>query len=192
MAVAAGVTAALLALVVETRPSPRRAAPVLAMDGGTRCWSADLSEPSVPAWARLAPAPAPPATPPAIAPEAAALIDSLDGECPPPGIADDGQIGRFEQDFDSCGTGGCVYRVYLTAAATAATGRADGFAGTIEGRCLTRVPGPRGRPADILTTWRLGCCESSETRYRFSRGRYRPYQERRCTDDGCGRWHRPR
>ena len=82
--------------------------------------------------------------------------------------------------------------MYLTAAATAATGRADGFAGTIEGRCLTRVPGPRGRPADILTTWRLGCCESSETRYRFSRGRYRPYQERRCTDDGCGRWHRPR
>lgn len=93
----------------------------------------------------------------------APVVPSTHGACTQPDFDRDGVIDSVETVEDSCGTGGCVYRLAL----------ANGtYLGTIDGKC-SFVLQPRGHHlADIVTTWSLGT-ESVVTRYRFSGGRYR-------------------
>ena len=75
----------------------------------------------------------------------------------------DGVPERWDAQPDSCGTGGCVYDLYMR----------DRFVGVIEGHCpFVAVERRDGLPSDILATWRLGV-DHVTTRYRFAGGRYR-------------------
>jgi hypothetical protein len=99
------------------------------------------------------------------------------GTCAPFDLDGDGHHDALREDPDTCGTGGCVYRVFLTR-----PDRPDRFVGSIDAHCPIELgPARRGALPDIVATWRLGCCEWTETRYRFSLGRYRFVDERTCT-----------
>ena len=95
-------------------------------------------------------------------------------DVPPPDLDGDGKPERFDTHPDSCGTGGCVYDVYLSSAP-------DKRAGTIEGKWgyWTATARP-GQHADLTTTWFLGCCDLALTTYRFERGAYREIASKRC------------
>jgi hypothetical protein len=83
--------------------------------------------------------------------------------CPELDLDGDGTPERWEVRPDSCGTGGCVYAIYIK----------DRYAGEIAGHCPFQIePRTDGKPADVIATWRLGFYEVT-TRYRFARGRYR-------------------
>jgi len=93
----------------------------------------------------------------------------------------DGTADRFEEVPDSCGTGGCVFDVYL----------GDTPVGQVAGHCPFELDA--ARPVhDILATWHLGANEAVVTRYRFARGRYREHGEVHCTGDACTAEHRVR
>lgn len=96
------------------------------------------------------------------------LRASTELDVPAPDLDGDGEPERFDTQPDSCGTGGCVYDVYLSTAP-------EQPAGTIEGKWgYWTVTPRRNAKADITTTWFLGCCEVARTTYRFRRGAYRP------------------
>ena len=80
---------------------------------------------------------------------------------------------------ESCGTGGCVYKVWIK----------DRFAGEIAGRCPFVLEPRKGRANDVLATWWLGGTESIVTRYWMLGHRYRPRSDSTCTRDACTAEH---
>ncbi len=85
----------------------------------------------------------------------------------------DGQKDEFIADQDGCGTGGCVYYVYLKRK------NCSEFAGQIEGKGVT-APGAMSHGLlDLRYVWGLGCCEKYEQIARFDGRRYR-VQQRLC------------
>jgi hypothetical protein len=107
------------------------------------------------------PAPVPPLPP----------VPSHGGVCTDLDIDGDGIADRYDAVRGSCGTGGCVYDVYLVH-----PGTDDEPIGQIEGRCPF-VPAPRrcGVPA-IEARWRLGV-EIAITYFRLERHTLVPYDE---------------
>jgi hypothetical protein len=102
------------------------------------------------------------------------LRASTERDVPAPDLDGDGTPESFETRPDSCGTGGCVYDVYLSSAPEKRAGKLDTKWGywTMKPR--------RGAPADITTAWFLGCCDIALTTYRFRRGQYREIAHKRC------------
>jgi hypothetical protein len=99
---------------------------------------------------------------------------STDGPAPVPDLDGDGVPEVFRTQPDSCGTGGCVFEVFLSR-------NPDEPAGIIEGKWGYWTVTPRtGSYADLTTTWFLGCCEVSEETYRFERGAYRQIRRVLC------------
>jgi hypothetical protein len=132
-------------------------------------------------WPGATPAPAPPITltVTTVPPRTVTIVEPLlrvalvplpastHGDAPVPDLDGDGVAERFETQPDSCGTGGCVYDVYLSSAP-------EKPAGTIAGKWgYWTVTPRRNRAADLTTTWFSGCCTLHDTTYRFSRGAYR-------------------
>jgi len=114
------------------------------------------------------PAPAiPPATPPAPAPMRVAAAPSMFGPCTELDLDGDGLTDTLEAVPDSCGTGGCVFRVSFTRPS------GDQLAGEIAGHCPFEIARRPHGPADVIATWRLGATEQAVTRYRFRGHRYR-------------------
>ncbi|MBL9013926.1 MAG: hypothetical protein JNL83_07110 [Myxococcales bacterium] len=95
------------------------------------------------------------------------LRASTERDVPAPDLDGDGTPERFDAQPDSCGTGGCVYDVYLSTSPARRAGEIAGKWG------YWTVSPRRGRPADLTTAWFLGCCTIADTTYRFARGAYR-------------------
>jgi len=90
--------------------------------------------------------------------------------CDGPGGLDvdgDGVAERFEVVPDSCGTGGCVYTVFLAR-------RPWRAAGVIDGCWFAVGAQSRHGAADIVAVWRLGANAHRTARYRFDGHRYQP------------------
>lgn len=111
------------------------------------------------------PAPAPPPLPPMLPRDEQPLPD-LDG---------DGVPERFDTIRDTCGTGGCGYRVYIK----------GHYVGEIDGFSFATEPRAGGGPPDVHATWRLGAGWSITTRYRYAHGRYHARGEIECDQDDC-------
>jgi hypothetical protein len=93
---------------------------------------------------------------------------STELDVPAPDLDGDGVAERFKTQPGSCGTGGCVYDVYLSS-------RPKEHAGTIAGKWgYWTVEHRRDAHSALTTTWFLGCCDAARTTYRFRRGAYRP------------------
>lgn len=127
-----------IALLAPQRSKPR-APPPAVLEPGFTC--IELAEPAPPI----------------------AMPVSTHGACTEPDFDGDGTIDRVEEEPDSCGTGGCVYRAYV----------GERFLGTIEGQCSFTLERSHRELADVITTWRLGADETVVTRYRFDGRRYR-------------------
>lgn len=103
---------------------------------------------------------------------------------PAPDLDGDGVAERFDEVPDSCGTGGCVYRVFFTSRG------GDRFVGEIAGHWPFEIDRRRGKaPADVIATWRLGATESMASRYVFKRGGYVEHSESHCEGDACTAEH---
>lgn len=99
---------------------------------------------------------------------------STELDVPAPDLDGDGAPEELVVQPDSCGTGGCVYDVYMSSPPR-------NHLGTLEGKWgYWSVKPRRGAFADITTTWFLGCCEVALTTYRFRRGAYREIARRSC------------
>jgi hypothetical protein len=98
---------------------------------------------------------------------AVVLIPSTDGPAPVPDLDGDGVPEQLETQPDTCGTGGCLYDLYLSSAPGKAAGRIEGKWGY-----WSATP-RRDAFADFHTTWHLGCCEIEELTYRYRGGAYR-------------------
>lgn len=106
-------------------------------------------------------------------------------KAPDPDLDGDGIADRFDGIYESCGTGGCAYEVYLRR-----PGGEDEYVGRMEGYWPFQIERLRpGKPADVVAVWRLGATESIGTRYRFSRGKYRRFSESTCYREACTAEH---
>jgi hypothetical protein len=104
---------------------------------------------------------------------------------PDPDLDGDGIADRFDGIFESCGSGGCAYEVYLRR-----PGGEDQYVGRMEGYWPFQIERLRAdRPADVVAFWQLGATESVGTRYRFSRGKYRRFSESTCYREECTAEH---
>lgn len=115
------------------------------------------------------PSPAPPVQPP-----------SRFGRCGTLDFNADGIPDRIEAVHDSCGTGGCVYDVFLGPGTDG-----DRHAGTIEGHCPIEIVPREGGMPDVFVRWRLGAVDESITRYRFDGHRMRALDYQECTRGDC-------
>jgi hypothetical protein len=104
---------------------------------------------------------------------------------PDPDLDGDGIADRFDGVYESCGTGGCAYEVYLRR-----PGGEDQYVGRMEGYWPFQIERLRAdKPADVIAVWRLGATESVGTRYRFSRGKYHRFSESTCYREACTAEH---
>ena len=167
-------------LAIGSSPPLLLAAAVAVGLGGFVATRSLLAEPAVPELPGCTFMPRPSETPPvATVPpfgESRAADPDLDGD----GIAD-----RFDGVYESCGTGGCAYEVYLRR-----PGGEDEYVGRMEGYWPFQIERLRAdEPADVIAVWRLGATESLGTRYRFVRGKYRVFSESTCYREACTAEH---
>ncbi len=102
-----------------------------------------------------------------------------------PDLDGDGIPDRFDGIFESCGTGGCAYEVYLRR-----PGGEDQYVGRMEGFWPFQIERLRDdEPADVVAVWHLGATESIGTRYRFADGAYRRFSESTCYRAACTAEH---
>jgi hypothetical protein len=102
--------------------------------------------------------------------------------CPSPSldIDGDGVADSFEPVPESCGSGGCVYRVRRSDPARSVVGRVDA--------CSLRLGNESSHGLrDLIAVWRLGAREAIERRLRFDGRAYRAVSERRCASETCAR-----
>ncbi|MFO0745493.1 MAG: hypothetical protein U1F43_07455 [Myxococcota bacterium] len=94
-----------------------------------------------------------------------------------------------------CGTGGCVYELYVMPQASGTT--CARWVGTVEaGDLVDALEREAGAPfPSFVATWSYGCCEMEETRHVYDGHQYRETEARQCQrsveddSDTCEAWH---
>ena len=103
----------------------------------------------------------------------------------------DGTPDWWLRDDSQCGTGGCLYEVYL------ARGACGVWVGELDYFHDRLVPEADGAFPPLRSEWRDGCCTRIDARDEYDGAAYTRTAERECQleEDGdtfhCGSWHAP-